>query len=149
MLRKFSTIIFVLVFALGLCVVGCGEDTSNDFTKGKHDTKYVGTWKATNVQYNAILLPSTNIFENFSVTLEKDGSAKFVMEYKDKQDANENYEGKWRNTKTGFELDDSDNMQFEYNDQGYVSLDIQDIKIIFAKDGESNYELKDISELEN
>ena len=90
MKKKFSLgLVFVMVLAF--CLTACGGDKYAD-------SKYVGTWKATVASIGGLEVSVDEIMEEFSITLNADGTASGNVD-------GESEEGQWEETETGVIID--------------------------------------------
>lgn len=91
------------------------------------DSEYLGTWKAKTASMSGINLDVGNVFGEFTIKLEEDGTAKVTID-KEKQS------GDWEETKNGFKLKDgSDEMEFKKNKKGKTVLNYKGMTIDFEK----------------
>ncbi|MCF2554586.1 hypothetical protein [Faecalicatena contorta] len=109
-MKKKVSIFLVCMMAAMFLLTACGKDMS--------DSKYVGTWVGTTAEYEGMELSVEELFGEFSITLEADGTAKGTMD-------GEEESGKWEETDNGVSLDGemeliADGEKLTYEEEGVI-----------------------------
>ena len=108
----------VIVGAMGLVLAGCGAKYA--------DSPYVGTWNATTAEYQGMELSVEEIYGNFSIALNEDGTCDVTV-----KDSTES--GNWEPTDKGIAIkDSSDSLEFTDVD-GKLTIEYTGVTISFEK----------------
>lgn len=112
-MKKLITLLCALSMFL---LAACGKDMSN--------SKYVGTWVGTTVEYGGMELSIEDIYGKFEVELDAKGKATVTT-------ADDSKSGKWDESETGVSLDGGDVILTEKD--GNLVLEQEGMEIIFVK----------------
>lgn len=106
-----------LVFVLFLA--GCSSKFAN--------SKYLGTWEAYQGEYQGITLDAKDIYEEFSITFNDDGTFSVTLN-------GDTEKGNWEEKDGKAILKDSETtMTVELNDDGYLVVEESGVTLLFKK----------------
>lgn len=120
----------ILVACMVIMALGLTACISN----GKYaDDAHIGTWSAKSVEYSGITLEASDLFEQFDITLEADGSASVSANFGGNEQIGK---GEWEPSDKGITLKDSnlsdETLEMSDSDNDLV-LEYEGMSIIFAK----------------